>query len=79
MANKNEVLPQAPTLDRGYYRHYKGDAYSIVTIARDCEDPARFLVVYKSLRTGEVWSREYSDFVSTVVVAGKTVRRFAEM
>lgn len=48
------------------YRHFKGGLYTIMDVARDCDDPARLMVVYKSLIDGKVWTRRYEDFRSLV-------------
>lgn len=50
------------------YRHYKGNDYQILHIAfnatndRDMEK----LVVYKSLKDGQVWVRNYDEFNSVM-------------
>jgi hypothetical protein len=61
----------------GRYRHYKGDEYLVVGIARHSETEEE-LVVYRQLY-GDLglWVRPRAMFVETVVVAGRTVPRFA--
>lgn len=46
------------------WEHFKGNQYVIIRIARDCEDPNRFLVVYEDDH-GEVWVRELTNFLGT--------------
>jgi hypothetical protein len=68
------------------YRHYKGKdrIYEIVAIARDCDNPEKKLVIYKSLYhdysmfpEGTIWSRLLDDFVGYKTLADKTkVKRF---
>lgn len=60
---KEEWLPVPTTPANGSkWKHYKGGIYSILYMARDCEDPNRFLVVYRSVEHGSVWVRELSNF-----------------
>lgn len=70
-------LPQEPK--PGLYRHYKGNEYRVLGLARHSEtlEP---LVVYQALY-GErgVWVRPAAMFVEKVVVAGKAVPRFARV
>jgi len=52
------------------YEHFKGGDYEVLDIARDCENPSKKVVVYKSLYEheeyprGTVWTRSLDDFVS---------------
>lgn len=55
--NDTELKPGA------IYRHFKGNRYEIVTLARDCEDGS-IQVVYKALYPPyDVFVRPYSQFV----------------
>ncbi len=84
----NEPLPplpvdpsanaSAPAEPRpGRYRHYKGNDYRVIGLARhsETEEP---LVVYEALY-GErgLWVRPAAMFCETVAVAGQPVPRFA--
>jgi hypothetical protein len=66
---------------RDRYRHYKGNEYEIVGIARDCETTEE-VVVYRACYTSpefgknQVWVRKLSDFTTTVEKDGKTLPRF---
>ena len=71
-------LPPLPDAPRpGRYRHYKGDEYRVITLARHSEtlEP---LVVYQALY-GErgIWVRPAAMFVETVVIDGRPGPRFA--
>lgn len=44
------------------WKHFKGNVYIISDIARDCEEPGRFLVVYRSMK-GDVWVRPLENFL----------------
>ncbi|MDU0353595.1 DUF1653 domain-containing protein [Paraglaciecola aquimarina] len=70
------------TLKIGKYRHYKGNDYEVIGVARHSEDESE-LVVYRPLygekKPGEsdLWVRPLAMFMETVEVDGKTQARFA--
>ena len=71
-------LPPLPAEPRpGRYRHYKGNEYRVLGLARHSEtlEP---LVVYQPLY-GErgLWVRPAAMFVETIEVAGQRVPRFS--
>ncbi|KKW48003.1 MAG: hypothetical protein UY99_C0018G0019 [Parcubacteria group bacterium GW2011_GWA1_59_11] len=69
MTDMNEIKP-------GRYRHYKGQEYEVIGIARHSET-LEDLVVYRALYgEGEIWVRPKEMFLDTVEVDGKKVRRF---
>lgn len=71
------TLPVLPKLAPGLYRHYKGNDYEVVAVARHSEtlEP---VVVYRALYAeGGLWVRPYAMFCESVMVDGQTVRRFA--
>jgi hypothetical protein len=61
----------------GRYRHYKGNEYEVIGVARHSETDER-VVVYRPLYndTG-LWVRPLAMFVEMVTVDGKAVPRFA--
>ena len=61
----------------GIYRHYKGQRYQVLGLARHSETLDE-LVVYRTL-CGEqgLWVRPVAMFGQTVTVEGRTVPRFA--
>ncbi len=63
----------------GKYRHYKGNDYEVLGLARHSETE-ELMVVYRALY-GELglWVRPASMWNETVVVDGKPVPRFAYM
>jgi hypothetical protein len=70
-------LPALPELSSGRYRHYKGNDYEVVAVARHSEtlEP---LVVYRALYgEGGLWVRPYAMFCEEVIVDGRVVRRFS--
>jgi hypothetical protein len=61
----------------GIYRHYKGNDYQVIGVARHSENESE-LVVYRPLYgEGDLWVRPLQMFVETVEVEGKTLPRFA--
>lgn len=52
------------------YRHFKGEEriYEIITVARDCDNPEKKLVIYRNLyltgnlQFGTIWARSLEDF-----------------
>lgn len=73
----NETLPPLPTLPIGRYRHYKGNRYEVIGVARHSETHEA-VVVYRPLYgEGALWVRPFEMFVGTVVIDGVERRRFA--
>lgn len=71
-------LPPLPAEPKpGLYRHYKGNDYLVIGLARHTETEEA-LVVYQALygKRG-LWVRPAAMFNETVEVAGKRVARFA--
>lgn len=65
------------TLAAGRYRHYKGQEYEVLEVARHSETQ-EYLVVYRCLYGDySLWVRPYDMFVETVVVDGESMPRFA--
>jgi hypothetical protein len=62
------------------YRHYKGNEYQVVAIARSSENIEEELVVYQDLSDlAKVWARPRAMFEEEVEVGGKRVPRFAPL
>jgi hypothetical protein len=64
------------SLATGRYRHYKGNEYEVIGVAKHSEDETE-LVVYRPLY-GErgLWVRPLEMFVEDVKLEDKTVPRF---
>ena len=64
------------SLPLGRYRHYKGNEYTVLGVARHSE--TREVVVVYRAEYGErgIWARPLEMFRETVTVAGQTVPRF---
>lgn len=63
-------------LKKGIYRHFKGNKYELLNIAKHSETLEE-MVVYKALYgDGGVWVRPLSMWDEEVEFQGKKVRRF---
>ena len=69
-------MSQTLQLTPGRYRHYKGQDYEVLHVARHSETE-ELLVVYRPLY-GEpgVWVRPLDMFTEQVEIGGKLIRRF---
>lgn len=64
------------SLEIGRYRHYKGNEYEVMGVAKHSEDESE-LVVYKPLYGEQrLWVRPLQMFIETVQVNGETKPRF---
>lgn len=77
---KVEILPTyeeaVAAIPLGRYRHFKGNEYEVIAIARHSETEEA-MVVYKALYgEGGIWVRPASMWNETVERGGKTYRRF---
>ena len=63
-------------LKKGLYRHFKGNHYRVIDVARHSETMEEF-VVYQALY-GErgIWVRPLAMFDETIERDGKTLKRF---
>lgn len=48
------------------YRHFKGDHYIVVDIARHCDTAEEYVVYRKLYGDGSLWIRPKHDFLSEV-------------
>lgn len=64
------------TIKLGKYKHFKGNYYLVLHIAKHSETMEK-MVVYKALYGEEgIWIRPYSMWNSEVEYDGKKVKRF---
>ncbi|MCF2949047.1 DUF1653 domain-containing protein [Paraglaciecola aquimarina] len=64
------------SLQLGKYRHYKGNKYEVIGVARHSEDESQ-LVVYRPLYGDKgLWVRPLEMFVEQVEVEGENKPRF---
>lgn len=68
-------------LELGLYKHYKGNIYEVIGIAKHSENMEE-LVVYKATyqKEGEnLWVRPLSMFTELMELEGHSVHRFTKM
>lgn len=69
----------------GRYRHYKGNSYEVIGVARHSENPEQQLVVYRALYNSDefgpnaLWVRPANMFVENVEIDGEIKPRFTFM
>jgi hypothetical protein len=66
-------------IELGYYRHFKGNKYQVIAIAKHSETEEE-MVVYQSLNGDQgIWVRPLSMWTEMVVRDGKTLPRFEKI
>ena len=64
-------------IEPGRYRHFKGNEYEVIGIAKDSETMEE-VVVYRALYGEQgLWIRPRAMFLEPVVIDGKPVPRFS--
>lgn len=66
-------------IEAGRYRHYKGNEYTVLGIARHSETEEHLVVYRQEYGTRGLWVRPLAMFVESVEVAGRTVPRFTRI
>lgn len=64
------------TIPSGRYRHYKGNEYEVIGIARHSETEEEMVVYRKLYGDHSLWVRPFGMFVEKVPVDGVMVPRF---
>ena len=67
---------QMSSVKTGRYRHYKGNEYSVIGVARHSETEEELVVYRKEYDDRGLWVRPMEMFLETVVVDGRTTPRF---
>ena len=65
-----------PEVRPGRYRHYKGNEYLVLALARHSESEEELVVYRCDYGDRSWWVRPRAMFQETVEVAGRTVPRF---
>ena len=74
--NQKPDLPHLGQIQTGRYRHYKGNEYEVVDVARHSETLEE-LVVYRALYGDRgLWVRPRAMFTESVELEGRSVPRF---
>lgn len=63
----------------GRYRHYKGNEYTVLGVARHSETLEELVVYRQECGDHGLWVRPVVMFAEAVMVDGKAVPRFAPM
>lgn len=63
----------------GRYRHFKGNDYQVIDVARHTETEEWFVVYRCCYGDYSMWVRPLEDFMATVELNGETVSRFSFM
>lgn len=69
---------QLTSMEKGFYKHYKGNTYEVIGLARHSETE-ELMVVYKATyqKEGEnLWVRPFTLFNETITVNGQAIKRF---
>lgn len=61
----------------GRYRHYKGNDYTVLGVARHSETEEELVVYRKEYGDRSLWVRPKAMFLQTVECGGRAVPRFA--
>ena len=66
-------------LEKGRYRHYKGNEYEVIDIAMHSETEEK-MVIYKTLYGDRsLWVRPLDMFIQKVTIEGKELPRFQKI
>ena len=66
-------------IELGKYRHFKGNEYEVIAIAKHSETEEE-MVVYKALYGSQgIWVRPASMWIETMTRDGQTFRRFQKI
>jgi cyclomaltodextrinase / maltogenic alpha-amylase / neopullulanase len=71
-----EMSPLAKSFKPGVYKHFKGDLYEALFVARNSESRGEEFVVYRSIEKGLVWIRPIEMFFEQVEKNGYSGSRF---
>jgi hypothetical protein len=65
-----------PDIKAGRYRHYKGNEYSVLGVARHSETQEELVVYRQQYGDYGLWVRPLQMFAETVLVDGQKMSRF---
>ena len=77
-APAEEIKPLPAVGEPGRYRHFKGNEYEFICLAKDSETSEE-LVIYKDVNSDKIWARPSAIFYQYVDVDGKQVPRFEKI
>lgn len=73
----NTPLPEISRLSLGRYRHYKGQEYTVLDVARHSETLEELVVYRAEYGKRGLWVRPLAMFLESVSVDGQQQPRFA--
>lgn len=69
--------PESPQVGARFMHSKTKGLYDVLHVARSSDDPNDFVVVYRSVSNGQVWTRPWGEFCSSATLPdGDVVRRF---
>lgn len=68
--------PKLLKIQLGIYKHYKGNLYKIIGVARHSETLEEFVVYQALYAERSLWIRPYEMFTGNVELDGKVMPRF---
>jgi hypothetical protein len=72
-------LVPLPDPKPGRYRHYKGNLYEVIGVARHSETLEPVIVYRPLYGVGDLWVRPYAMFFEDVEVDGRSQPRFSRL
>jgi hypothetical protein len=72
-------LVPLPDPKPGRYRHYKGNLYEVIGVARHSETLEPVIVYRPLYGAGDLWVRPYAMFFEDVEVDGRSQPRFSRL
>lgn len=63
-------------MQTGLYRHFKGNIYEVIGLARHSETEEKYVVYRAKYGDGDLWIRPQEMFYETVFFEGQEVLRF---
>lgn len=66
-------------IEPGRYRHYKGNEYTVLGVARHSETEETLVVYRQEYGDRGLWVRPLSMFAESVEVGGRSVLRFERL
>jgi hypothetical protein len=69
-------MPELPSIRMGRYRHYKGNEYQVIGVARHSETEEPMVVYRKLYGDGSMWIRPLEMFEQHVTIDMQSVPRF---
>ncbi|HJV65630.1 MAG TPA: DUF1653 domain-containing protein [Geomonas sp.] len=75
--NGDDMAGAAHQLRPGRYRHYKGNYYEVIGIARHSETEEEMVVYRKLYGDHSLWVRPLAMFLEEIEINGRLLPRFA--